>query len=112
MGLKNDIKYEFEDDKFCIDEKQMFFVSRTVLPSFVYFCCNYYYIYCTSMYLLYASKSLNFDNKLCHCNYPAAINETPVLALHYISLLMWRVLLMVKYVLTMLNIGLTKNNAE
>ena len=40
------------------------------------------------------------------------INETPVLALNYISLLMWRVLLIVKYVLTMLNIGLTKNNAK
>ena len=47
------------------------------------------------------------------CNYPAAINETHVLALlHYISLLMWRVILMVKYVLTMLNIWFTKNNAK
>ena len=45
-------------------------------------------------------------------NYPAAINETLVLALNHISLLMWRVLLMVKYVLTMLNIGFTKNNVE
>ena len=47
-----------------------------------------------------------------NCNYPAAMNETPVLALNYISLLIWRVLLMVKYGLTILNIGFTKNNAE
>ena len=39
-------------------------------------------------------------------------NEAPGLALNYINLLVWRVLLMVKYVLTMMNIGFTKNNAE
>ena len=32
--------------------------------------------------------------------------------LNYTSFLMWSGLLMVKYVLTMLNIGFTKNNAE
>ena len=32
------------------------------------------------------------------CNYPAAINETPVLALNYTSLLMWSVLLIIKCV--------------